>query len=276
MLIIKPPNNVYVDEPYLSIRWDSAHNHVLSEWRAFANSAELRASLLRGIQAIRDNHAAAYISDARKVKVIVHDDQAWIKEKWMPMAEAAGLKRLAFVTAPTGLGKLTVEDVSSLVDHKELQSRTFDSLADARYWVAEVARADRVYLNRPGVALVTWNPDLKAVCLESQGWANSSEAQEALEAVIRALRANHGSRWLLDGRNMRVVKQADQDWITKTWLPRAAAAGLRLTALVMPKSGLAMTNIDDMARVSENGIDVRYFSTVAKAAEWLTSPPAAA
>lgn len=55
---IKPSNDVYVDEPYLSIRWDSLHKHVLSEWKGFANSQELRAGLTRGIQAITDNHAA--------------------------------------------------------------------------------------------------------------------------------------------------------------------------------------------------------------------------
>jgi hypothetical protein len=136
-LLIKPADDVYVDEPYLSIRWDRVHRHVFSEWRAFANSIELRSSLLKGIQAIRDNHAAAYVSDARKLKVIVHEDQKWIHDKWMPLAQEAGLKRLAFVTAPTGLGKLTIEDVSDLVDHNELQSRTFDSVSSARQWVSE-------------------------------------------------------------------------------------------------------------------------------------------
>jgi len=98
---------------------------------------------------------------------------------------------------------------------------------------SERAGGDRVYFNRPGVALVTWNPDLKAVCLESSG-LHTSEAQAVLDAIIRALRAHHGSRWLLDGRKMRVVKQADQDWIAKNWLPRAAAAGLKLAAIVQP------------------------------------------
>jgi hypothetical protein len=79
------------------------------------------------------------VSDARKVKVIVHEDQKWILDKWMPLAQQAGLKRLAFVTAPTGLGKLTVEDVSDLVDHNELQSRTFDSMSAARQWASEAA-----------------------------------------------------------------------------------------------------------------------------------------
>jgi hypothetical protein len=138
---IKPANGVYVDEPYLSIRWDGLHHHVYSEWHAFASSDELRRGLLAGVQAIRDNHATAYVSDARKVKVIVHADQKWIKEKWMPLAQQAGLKRLAFVTAPTGLGKVTIEDVSGLVDHNELQSRTFDSMAAARQWVSEASTA---------------------------------------------------------------------------------------------------------------------------------------
>ncbi|MHB8613888.1 MAG: hypothetical protein ACYDAL_15920 [Candidatus Dormibacteraceae bacterium] len=140
-LVIKPADGVYVDEPYLSIRWDGLHHHVYSEWRAFASSVELRRGLLAGIQAIRDNHATAYVSDARKVKVIVHADQQWIKEKWVPLAQQAGLNRLAFVTAPTGLGKATIEDVSALVDHHELQSRTFDSMAAARTWVSEVSAA---------------------------------------------------------------------------------------------------------------------------------------
>jgi hypothetical protein len=113
------------------------HQHVHSEWRAFANSAELRAALLTGIQAIRDHRAAAYVSDARKIRLIVRDDQEWIKEKWMPLAVSAGLKRIAFVTAPTGLGKLTIEDVSGLVNHGALQSRTFYSMTEARKWVAE-------------------------------------------------------------------------------------------------------------------------------------------
>jgi hypothetical protein len=140
-LCIKPANDVYVDEPYVSVRWDGLHNHVLSEWRGFANSEELRAALLRGIQAIVDNHASAYVSDARKLRVIVHEDQAWISEKWMPLALQAGLKRLAFVTAASGLGRLTVKDVVDLVDHHGLESRTFTSLEAARRWVAEVSVA---------------------------------------------------------------------------------------------------------------------------------------
>lgn len=130
---------------------------------------------------------------------------------------------------------------------------------------------DSIYLNVPGVALVTWNEGLKAASLEMQGWASSTEAQLTLDAIIRALKEHHGSRWLLDARKMKVLKQSDQDWMTQNWLPRAAAAGMRLAAVVVPRSMVAMTNVEDVAKVAENGIDTRFFSTVEEASEWLTA-----
>jgi hypothetical protein len=132
-----PTDGVYVDEPWLLMRWDDAHRVVHSEWRAFANSAELRAGLLRGIDAIRDHKARAYLTDTRKVRVVVRDDQNWIKEKWIPLAVAAGLKRIAVVTATQGLGKVTVEEVVVLTDGSGLVSRTFQSADAAWRWIAE-------------------------------------------------------------------------------------------------------------------------------------------
>lgn len=114
---------------------------------------------------------------------------------------------------------------------------------------------------------MTWNPDLKAACIESHGWTNTGQGKAALDAVIRALRAHRGSRCLVDNRK-KAIKAADQEWIAENWLPRAVGAGLKLTAIVEPESGPAAMTIKE--------IEVRYFSTVVRAAEWLTDPPAAA
>ena len=73
---------------------------------------------------------------------------------------------------------------------------------------------------------MTWNPDLRAVCLEPKAWANTGEAQAVLDAIIRALRQHHGSRWLLDGRKLKAFKRADHDWTTKNWLPRPTSPGM--------------------------------------------------
>jgi hypothetical protein len=121
------------------LRWDEMHRVVHSEWRAFANSAELRAGLLRGIDAIKDHKARLYLTDTRKVKVIVRDDQTWIQQTWIPLAVAAGLQRIAVVTATHGLGKLTVEEAVVLTDGTGLLSRTFESPDAAWRWIAATA-----------------------------------------------------------------------------------------------------------------------------------------
>jgi hypothetical protein len=133
-----PVDGIYVDEPWVLMRWDGVHHVVHSEWKAFANSAELRAALLRGIDAIRDHRARGYLTDTRKVKVIVRSDQEWIKQTWFPLAIAAGLKRIAVVTATRGLGKVTVEEVVGLADGQGLLSRTFGSVESGRRWIAEL------------------------------------------------------------------------------------------------------------------------------------------
>ena len=127
-----------------------------------------------------------------------------------------------------------------------------------------------VYFNHPDVAVVTWDPTLEAVHVEWQGWASSTERAACLEAGLRALVEHNASRWLVDGRAMKAVKKADQDWIDHDWFPRVLAAGLRRMAVVNPVSGLAKMNIEDiLARVAGSILQVGHFATVDEARAWL-------
>jgi hypothetical protein len=131
-------DKVYADEPWVSVRWEDELQGVHTEWKAFANSQEFRGALMKALEAIRENHAVRYLSDTRKVKVIVREDQEWADETWFPLVAAAGLKRFAGVTAEAGLGKLTVEEVFDSVHITGLEVRKFSSLATARKWLAEI------------------------------------------------------------------------------------------------------------------------------------------
>jgi SpoIIAA-like len=131
-----PISDLYLDEPWVSIRWNDVHHCVYTKWKAFATSAEFRAALMRALDAIRDHQAVGYVSDTRKIKVIVHKDQAWANEVWIPLLVAEGVKRFALVTAASGLGKAAVEDVIKLVDNRGLLMQGFDSLDEARKWLA--------------------------------------------------------------------------------------------------------------------------------------------
>jgi hypothetical protein len=135
--MIESRDDVYVDEPWLLMRWDAENKCVHSVWKGFANSAEFRAALMRGLQAVRDRHATGYLSDTRMIKVIVSEDQKWANETVIPAMAAAGLRRMAMVTASSGLGKITVEEIVKMVDNKPLLMRTFNSLAPALKWLSQ-------------------------------------------------------------------------------------------------------------------------------------------
>ena len=131
--------------------------------------------------------------------------------------------------------------------------------------------ADKTYLDTSYVC-VRWVGGGPWVLIEWKAWANSQEFRAAHEIVLTALRENHASRNLIDAADARVVSNEDQHWLIESWIPRAAAAGRRWTAVVMPKSALARTvseNIDKSPRT--NLTKVEYFDTVDEAAAWLST-----
>jgi hypothetical protein len=127
-------DEVYLNEPYISIRWRGVPRVLYAEWKGYATSSEFRAALLTGVRAIRERHVTAYISDARKAKLILPEDERWGREVWLPQAVEAGLKRMAIVTATAGLGKMAYDDAAKAIDSHGLSMRTFDSVATATTW----------------------------------------------------------------------------------------------------------------------------------------------
>lgn len=133
-------DEVFLDESWVTIRWDGKHKCLHTEWKAFATSAEFRAALMKALAAIKKKGAIAYLGDGRKVKVIVRKDQEWVNEVWVPLAAEAGLRRVALVTSASGLGKLNVQDAVSLVGDRGLLMHRFDSVPAAEEWIAEGAK----------------------------------------------------------------------------------------------------------------------------------------
>jgi len=129
-----------------------------------------------------------------------------------------------------------------------------------------------LYFNTPGVASVRWDPASRIVVVAWEGWADSAEFKELLDAEIKALQEHRGSRLLADCRQQKVINPADQDRANREWLPRALAAGLKRFAVILPKSGLAEMNIRDaLGKVPDTALQVAYFATVEEGEAWLAT-----
>lgn len=117
-----------------------------------------------------------------------------------------------------------------------------------------------------------WDAASQAAHMEWQGWAKPAEFRAANDALVQAIVDHHSSKVLGDSRRIKVIQKTDQDWINGDWFPRILAAGLTRMALVLPASGLAKMNIDDLVSRVADRLDVAYFATLDDARTWLAKP----
>ena len=129
-------SEVHSDDPWLSVTWDGEHRCVHAEWKAFANSSELRLGGKKILEAIRSHNATSLVSDNRRLEVMKGDDQSWYSDVWTPMAVEAGLRRIAVVLAPQGMGRFASEEILSRIGNRDFATRTFESVPDALEWIA--------------------------------------------------------------------------------------------------------------------------------------------
>lgn len=127
-------DETYVDEPYVLVRWRNVPKILYAEWRGFATSAEIRTTLKTVLRAIGERHVLHVVGDSRKAKVVSAEDEIWAKEVFLPEAAAAGLKRMATVTATSGMGKLQREQFFQQANVKGLDVRKFESVEAATTW----------------------------------------------------------------------------------------------------------------------------------------------
>ena|ERR1700736_1053379 len=129
---------------------------------------------------------------------------------------------------------------------------------------------DKVYLETAH-ASIRWNSEGPWVAVEWKAFANASEFKTAYEIVLVAIRENRATSVLIDVRDARVIPEEDQRWLIENWIPRAVAAGRRWTAIVMPKSALVKTIVENIDKRRNSEMEkVRYFGTPEEAAVWLS------
>jgi hypothetical protein len=127
---------VYLDKPYLSVRWHCESECLHVEWKSFATGLEFRFGTTRLLTAIKDSATTALVIDTRKLEPIALQDQVWIRDTWLPRAAAAGLRRFALVVARDGLGRSTIDEVRGNLGSASagFDSREFASLSEAIKW----------------------------------------------------------------------------------------------------------------------------------------------
>jgi hypothetical protein len=131
-------SKVYLDTPYILVRWDGDGPWVYVKWKGWADGPEYRAAQEVVIVALRENHASRNLIDSKESRVVSDEDQEWLIKDWMPRAVAAGRRWTAIVLPTSPLGRTIAENIDKHPRSKLTEVAHFETLEDAAAWLATV------------------------------------------------------------------------------------------------------------------------------------------
>lgn len=105
-----------------------------------------------------------------------------------------------------------------------------------------------------------------------KGFVPATEMKQLLEEVLTNLAAGKSPLMLQDLQHTQAVTADVQEWFATSWLPRAAAGGLRKIALLTPKSvfgQMAVTQTKKKFRINDIDIESMLFDDEVMAVQWL-------
>ena len=115
--------------------WNEARKTLNADWTGFFNTVEFRDAATKLVEEIKARRATSTVCDIQKLEVVIHTDQLWIRDTWVPLALASGLKRIAVVVALRGLAKFAADAMIRLVGRTGIETRLFNSCDEAMTWV---------------------------------------------------------------------------------------------------------------------------------------------
>jgi len=124
--------------PYLRILLHEQTQVLETEWLDFANSQQLRSSLLEALRLGRQHHVRGWIGNNTKMRTIRPTDQDWMNLEWFPEFSKLKINRLAVVVSNDALNQMGIDNILTRASsHVPFDTRYFASVEEARRWAGE-------------------------------------------------------------------------------------------------------------------------------------------
>jgi len=91
-----------------------------------------------------------------------------------------------------------------------------------------------------------------------------------LDEIINAVDAKQASIIIADARDMFAISQPNQEWILKSWYPRAVKAGFRYQGLILNKDTFSELTVKQISNEYDSSTVVtHYFSSPSEGLDWV-------
>lgn len=120
-------------------------------------------------------------------------------------------------------------------------------------------------------ALTLWYyPDTGILHHEVTRYPGVETLEAALEKGFELMRDRGACKWLSDDRCGGALPKSHHDWAQNVWGPKAAAAGWKYWAVVLPTDVIGTKNVGRLVEVyGALGVKVQTFRAPRAAMDWL-------
>ena len=131
-------SKVYLDTPYVLVRWEAQGQWVLAEWKGSGTTPQFRAAQEMTLVAIHENDALRFLADTRKAMPVLGEDRRWLEASMIPRFAVSGVRWLATVLPLDQLVRASLANVSKTPPSSILRRADFGTLEEAKTWLSVV------------------------------------------------------------------------------------------------------------------------------------------
>jgi hypothetical protein len=136
--------------------------------------------------------------------------------------------------------------------------------------MADGQMMNRILLVDNSLITVWVYPAKRLIHHQMKAYCYGTDFREGLARGLEAMEQHHATKWLSDNRATSALPPDDEEWLVKSWFPRAKAAGWKRWGIVKPAKLIGQVYLDRLARrYIEHGIEVRMFGDPDEVMAWL-------
>jgi hypothetical protein len=120
-------------------------------------------------------------------------------------------------------------------------------------------------------ATIEIEQDKNLLILTWHGFANSEDFREARTQALHFTRQYGITKWLSNMKEMKAIRQADQDWSVTEWLPQFLSLDIKKWAIIISDdmfNQMAMSSMMSKIRPQLTN-PVEYFQDINSAKNWV-------
>ena len=130
------------NDELVRIEVDPEHGMITSTWNGFVPGEAYREALWQILAEVRDGHLTLWLSDTRAMGAILHGDEKWSIEVFMPQIIQFGLRRVAVVRGEDYFThRATERMVEATAEVAPFKVELFADPAEAERWLMKEQEA---------------------------------------------------------------------------------------------------------------------------------------